>query len=126
MATISLYAYPKGGVSQFPPTTELRDGTTFKVKGRRRNGGASQSGSFTRLTPPGSLRDITQGKQDDEPRRFVNCNLASCGTIKGAVRAGGGSLESDDRIVVVGGQTNPYHMVANMRYAVSLSIDKWA
>jgi len=29
-------------------------------------------------------------------------------------------------MVVVGGQTNPYHMVANMRYSVSLSIDKWA
>jgi hypothetical protein len=33
---------------------------------------------------------------------------------------------SDFHIIVVGGQTNPYHMVANMRYAVSLSIDKWA
>ena len=33
---------------------------------------------------------------------------------------------SDIHIVVVGGQTNPYHMVANMRYAVSISIDKWA
>jgi hypothetical protein len=29
-------------------------------------------------------------------------------------------------MVVVGGQTNPYHMVANMRYSVSVSIDKWA
>ena len=28
--------------------------------------------------------------------------------------------------VVVGGQTNPYHMVANMSYRVSISIDKWA
>jgi hypothetical protein len=28
-------------------------------------------------------------------------------------------------LVVVGGQTNPYHMVANMRYVVSISIDKW-
>jgi hypothetical protein len=27
--------------------------------------------------------------------------------------------------VVVGGQTNPYHMVANMRYVASISIDKW-
>jgi hypothetical protein len=27
--------------------------------------------------------------------------------------------------VVVGGQTNPYHMVANMSYRVSISIDKW-
>jgi len=27
--------------------------------------------------------------------------------------------------VVVGGQTNPYHMVANMSYRVSASIDKW-
>ena len=29
-------------------------------------------------------------------------------------------------IVVVGGQTNPYHMVANMSYRGSVSIDKWA
>ena len=29
-------------------------------------------------------------------------------------------------LVVVGGQTNPYHMVGNMRYVVSISIDKWA
>jgi hypothetical protein len=28
--------------------------------------------------------------------------------------------------VVVGGQTNPYHMVANMSYRVSVSIDAWA
>ena len=28
--------------------------------------------------------------------------------------------------VVIGGQTNPYHMVANMSYRVSISIDKWA
>ncbi|HXX00089.1 MAG TPA: UGSC family (seleno)protein [Candidatus Acidoferrales bacterium] len=28
--------------------------------------------------------------------------------------------------VVVGGQTNPYHMVANMSYRVSVSIDQWA
>jgi hypothetical protein len=28
--------------------------------------------------------------------------------------------------VVVGGQTNPYHMVGNMSYRVSISIDKWA
>jgi hypothetical protein len=28
--------------------------------------------------------------------------------------------------VVVGGQTNPYHMVANMSYRVSISIDQWA
>ena len=28
--------------------------------------------------------------------------------------------------VVVGGQTNPYHMVANMSYRVSLPIDPWA
>jgi hypothetical protein len=27
--------------------------------------------------------------------------------------------------VVVGGQTNPYHMVANMSYRASISIDKW-
>jgi hypothetical protein len=27
--------------------------------------------------------------------------------------------------VVVGGQTNPYHMVANMSYRNSISIDKW-
>jgi hypothetical protein len=27
--------------------------------------------------------------------------------------------------VVVGGQTNPYHMVANMSYRASVSIDKW-
>jgi hypothetical protein len=27
--------------------------------------------------------------------------------------------------VVVGGQTNPYHMVGNMSYRVSISIDKW-
>ncbi|HXQ26868.1 MAG TPA: hypothetical protein VN822_10705 [Candidatus Acidoferrales bacterium] len=27
--------------------------------------------------------------------------------------------------VVVGGQTNPYHMVANMSYRVSVSIDQW-
>ena len=27
--------------------------------------------------------------------------------------------------VVVGGQTNPYHMVANMSYRTSVSIDKW-
>jgi len=27
---------------------------------------------------------------------------------------------------VVAGQTNPYHAVASMRYAVSPSIDKWA
>jgi hypothetical protein len=27
--------------------------------------------------------------------------------------------------VVIGGQTNPYHQLANMRYAVSVSIDKW-
>ncbi len=27
--------------------------------------------------------------------------------------------------VVVGGQTNPYHQVANMSYRVSVSIDKW-
>jgi hypothetical protein len=29
-------------------------------------------------------------------------------------------------IVVVGGETNPYHMVANMSYRGSVSIDKWA
>jgi len=28
--------------------------------------------------------------------------------------------------VVVGGQTNPYHMVANMSYRVSVPIDQWA
>jgi hypothetical protein len=28
--------------------------------------------------------------------------------------------------VVIGGQTNPYHMVGNMSYRVSISIDKWA
>jgi hypothetical protein len=28
--------------------------------------------------------------------------------------------------VVVGGQTNPYHQLANMSYRVSVSIDKWA
>jgi len=28
--------------------------------------------------------------------------------------------------VVVGGQTNPYHMVGNMSYRVSVSIDQWA
>jgi hypothetical protein len=28
--------------------------------------------------------------------------------------------------VVVGGQTNPYHQIANMSYRVSISIDKWA
>jgi hypothetical protein len=28
--------------------------------------------------------------------------------------------------VVVGGQTNPYHMVANMSYRISVSIDQWA
>ena len=28
--------------------------------------------------------------------------------------------------VVVGGQTNPYHMVANMSYRVSIPIDQWA
>ena len=27
--------------------------------------------------------------------------------------------------VVVGGQTNPYHQLANMSYRVSVSIDKW-
>ena len=27
--------------------------------------------------------------------------------------------------VVVGGQTNPYHMVANLSYRVSVSIDAW-
>jgi hypothetical protein len=27
--------------------------------------------------------------------------------------------------VVVGGQTNPYHMVANMSYRISVSIDQW-
>jgi hypothetical protein len=27
--------------------------------------------------------------------------------------------------VVVGGQTNPYHQIANMSYRVSISIDKW-
>jgi hypothetical protein len=26
---------------------------------------------------------------------------------------------------VVGGQTNPYHMVANISYRGSVSIDKW-
>jgi hypothetical protein len=26
---------------------------------------------------------------------------------------------------VVGGQTNPYHQLANMSYRVSVSIDKW-
>jgi hypothetical protein len=31
-----------------------------------------------------------------------------------------------DNFVVVGGQTNPYHMVANMSYRVSISIGKWA
>ena len=29
-------------------------------------------------------------------------------------------------MVVVGGQTNPYHMVANMSYRSSISIDKWS
>ena len=29
-------------------------------------------------------------------------------------------------LVVVGGQTNPYHQLANMSYRVSVSIDKWA
>jgi hypothetical protein len=29
-------------------------------------------------------------------------------------------------IVVVGGETNPYHQIANMSYRVSVSIDKWA
>ncbi len=29
------------------------------------------------------------------------------------------------QFVVVGGQTNPYHMVANMSYRVSVSVDKW-
>jgi len=29
------------------------------------------------------------------------------------------------QFVVVGGQTNPYHMVANMSYRSSVSIDKW-
>ena len=28
--------------------------------------------------------------------------------------------------VVVGGQTNPYHMVGNMSYRISVSIDQWA
>jgi hypothetical protein len=28
--------------------------------------------------------------------------------------------------VVVGGETNPYHQIANMSYRVSVSIDKWA
>jgi len=27
--------------------------------------------------------------------------------------------------VVVGGQTNPYHMVGNISYRVSVSIDQW-
>jgi len=51
------------------------------------------------------------------------------GVVRGykeAIRDGGVSLDSEDRIVVVGAQTNPYHMVANTRYAVSLSIDKRA
>jgi len=29
------------------------------------------------------------------------------------------------QFVVVGGQTNPYHQLANMSYRVSVSIDKW-
>ena len=33
---------------------------------------------------------------------------------------------SSINIVVVGGQTNPYYQVANMSYARSVSIDKWA
>jgi len=28
--------------------------------------------------------------------------------------------------VVVGGETNPYHQIANMSYRMSVPIDKWA